>query len=310
MPKIAYMFPGQGSQKVGMGHEIYERSEDVRRLFKEAEEILGYDIAKICFEGPADVLNDTVYTQPALYVVEFAMFKYLLDNGLRYPDFMFGHSLGEIPALACAGALSFKDGLRLVKRRGELMAEAGRKHPGKLAAIIGLTKDALEDIVRQVDGVVVLANLNSPQQIVVSGESDAVDAVAKKAKEAGAKRAVVLKVSVAAHSPLMKEAAEQFEDELNRIEIKRPKVPVIQNVTAQPTYEPETIRRNLALQLISPVRWVDTLTLAWKLGVRTFVEIGPGKVLSGLAKRTLPSEVEIISIQTGTETLPEVLTMA
>ncbi len=297
MAKTAYMFPGQGSQKVGMGRTAFERSRGARELFQRASEILGFDVAKLCFEGPEEQLNDTRYTQLALFVTEMAIVEALRENDeLERPEFVMGHSLGELMALAFAGVFSFDDGVLLVRERGRLMAEAGEKRPGKLAAIIGLPREKVEEVVSDVPGIVVAANINSPIQVVISGESEAVEQAAKLAKERGARRAVVLKVSVASHSPLMSEAAEKFRNVLEGVKFNPPQFPVIQNATARPTSDPNEIKENLARQLVSPVLWVDSVRYAHENGVTRFIEIGPGKVLTGLVKQTLKG-VELINIE-------------
>ncbi len=297
MAKTAYMFPGQGSQKVGMGKKSFEESSKARELFGKASEILGFDVAKLCFEGPEEQLNDTRYTQPALFVTELAIVEAMRERGeLERPDAVFGHSLGELMALTFAGVFSFEDGLKLVAERGKLMAEAGEKRPGKLAAIIGLPPEKVRQIVDSVDGTVVAANINSPIQVVISGEAEAVQKAAEMAKSQGARRAIVLKVSVASHSPLMAEAAEKFRKVLDGIKFNPPQVTVVQNVTGRPVSNPAEIKENLAKQLVSSVLWVDTLLWAHQNGITRFVEIGPGKVLTGLAKQTLKG-VELINIE-------------
>ncbi len=296
MQKTAFMFPGQGSQKIGMGRDAFQSSENARKLFEKANELLGFDVAGLCFEGPEEKLNDTRYTQPALFVTEMAIIEALRERGeLEVPDMVFGHSLGELMALAFADVFSFEDGLRLVKERGRLMAEAGERRPGKLAAIIGLPIEKIEEIVNSVDGTVVAANINSPVQTVISGEAEAVERAARIAKEKGAKRAIVLKVSVASHSPLMEEAADEFRRVLESVEFRAPSVPVVQNAVARIVTDPDEIKENLARQLVSPVLWVDTLRYAFDSGVRRFIEIGPGRVLTGLAKQTLKG-IELLNI--------------
>ncbi len=285
MGKVAFMFPGQGSQYVGMGKELYENIEAARRLMDKAEELTGYPLKELCFEGPMEKLTDTRYTQPALYVVESMALELLKTKGMK-SDLVFGHSLGEFTALYAAGIVTFEEGLKLVKRRGELMAGAGEKNPGTMAAIIGLPRDTLEKLVSEFENVV-LANINSPQQIVISGKKEEVEKAAEKAKGLGAKKAVILKVSAAFHSPLMEEAAREFEEVLDEVEFKKPEVPIIPNALGKVTDDIAAIKEAVRKQLLSPVLFVDTLNSAWDYGVTDFIEVGPGRVLSGLLRRTI-----------------------
>ena len=283
---VAFMFPGQGSQYVGMGQALFEADPKVRELFQKAEDILELPLSDICFAGPLEELTETRIAQPALYTVGAAAHLYLTERGV-HPDLAFGHSLGEFTALFAAGAFSFEAGLRLVRRRGELMSEAGQKHPGTMAAIIGLSQEQVERILRAAGGVVEIANLNTPEQIVISGEVDAVERAMAIAQVEGARRVVRLKVSAAFHSPLMEEAARKFEKLIGEAEIQKPRIPVILNATAELTQDPEVIREALKMQLRSPVRFVEMLQKAREAGVETFVEVGPGRVLQGLVRRTL-----------------------
>jgi [acyl-carrier-protein] S-malonyltransferase len=283
MTAWVFLFPGQGSQKVGMGSDLAEKFDSARNMFYQANQILGRDIAKLCFSGPEEELKATQNTQPSLFTVEAILVDILKSKGIQ-PSYTAGHSLGEYGALYGAGVLSFEDGLKLVARRGELMAKAGQKRPGTMAAVIGLTVEQIRAALAQVtDGIVVPANQNSPGQTVISGEVAAVNKACEVLKQAGAKRAILLPVSGAFHSPLMKEAAEEFSAYLAGVSFSVPRCPVVANVTAQPEKDPVQMKKLLIDQLMSPVRWVETMQFLGTAGQASALEVGPGKVLKGLA---------------------------
>ena len=302
----AFLFPGQGSQAVGMGHELYEQHEEARARFEAATEILDVDLLALMFglEADADAagerLKQTEITQPALYTHSLAAMAVLEARGLA-PDMAAGHSLGEYSALAAVGALSFEDGLRVVRRRGELMSEAGERRPGRMAAILGPDAAHVEEVCEEVsaagDGVVQPANYNAPGQIVISGDVGAVE----RATEAVQGRALPLPVSGAFHSPLMEYAREGLAEVLDAVTIDPPRCPVYPNVTAEPTTDPDEIRRCLTEQLLSPVRWAPTLRRMQEDGAVRFVEVGTGEVLQGLVGRTLEEEVETMGAGTPDE---------
>ena len=282
---IALLFPGQGSQAVGMGKALYEKSPNVQRLFEEAEAILGVPLRQYMFEGPAEMLKRTSITQPALYVHGYAV---AIERRLA-PQAVAGHSLGEFTALAVAGVFDFAEGLRLVKVRAEAMQAACDEKPSAMAAIIGLPNETIETLCQEVtEGLVVPANYNSPGQLVVSGDTAAVDALIQKARAAGARLAKKLEVNGAFHSPLMASAREKLAAAIAATPFRAPKYPIYPNVTAQPTTDPALLKDLLTQQLTAPVRWTQTLENMWANGIRTFYELGPGNVLSGLVKRTLP----------------------
>jgi len=284
--KTAFLFPGQASQYVGMGKDLYEKYEQAQKLFDRAQAITGIDLKRFCFEGPEEELKKTHITQPAIFVHSMAVFTILQDRNMQ-ADGVAGHSLGEYSALVAAGALSFEDGLRLVTRRGRLMYEAGQQQAGSMAAIIGLQPEQVYEICEQVkeEGIVQPANFNSPGQIAVSGEVKAVRAAIEKAKESGAKKAVELVVSGAFHSPLMQGAQEGLQKALDQTEIKTARIPVYSNVEAKPVRQADEIRRLLFSQLSKPVLWQNLILEMIKDGFDRFYEIGPGKVLKGLQKR-------------------------
>jgi len=285
MANTAILFPGQGSQYVGMGRDWYEGDPEARELFDGANEILGFDLRKICFEGPEEELRQTRNTQPAIFVhgVLVAKLSHHLDASAAA-----GHSLGEYTAVVAAGAMGFEDGLRLVRLRGELMQEAGETRKGTMAAIVGLPVADLEDVCREASasGIVQPANFNSPGQIVVSGEVSGVRKAMELAKQRGAKLAKELVVSGAFHSPLMESAKQGLKDALERATIRDAGIPVYANVTAEPVREGSAIRDLLFRQLTSPVRWEQTIENMVRDGLDTFCEMGPGKVLQGLTRRT------------------------
>lgn len=286
MSKKAHIFPGQASQYVGMAKDLYEQSSKVKHLFEHANDIMGLDLARVCFEGPEEELKQTRITQPAIFVHSVAVSQLLNDRGI-VPDAVAGHSLGEYSALVAAGALSFEDGLRLVKVRGELMQTAGEHKPGTMAAIIGLEPDQVREVCDKASasGIVCPANFNSPGQVAISGDVPAVNKAMEIAREMGAKRALELVVSGAFHSPLMAFAETGLAEALNQAEIKQASIPVYSNVTAQPNTGPDAIRDLLFKQLTNPVRWVEIIENMISDGINSFLEVGPAKVLSGLNKR-------------------------
>ncbi len=282
---IALLFPGQGSQAVGMGRTLYEKSAQARRLFEEAEAILGIPLRQYMFEGPADMLRRTSVTQPALYVHGYAV---AMERGIE-PAAVAGHSLGEFTALAVARVFDFEEGLRLVKVRAEAMQAACDEKPSTMAAIIGLPDEVVERLCQEVsEGVVVPANYNSPGQLVVSGDTAAVEALISRAKAAGARLAKKLEVNGAFHSPLMASAREKLAAAIAATPFRTPKCAVYPNVTAQATRDSAQLKELLTQQLTASVRWAQTLQNMWGNGIRTFYELGPGNVLVGLVKRTLP----------------------
>ena len=283
--KYAFLFPGQGSQAVGMGKDLYESFPVAKQIFDSANEILGRDLLKIIFSGPQEELTATQNTQPALFTVEAAITEVLAEKGIT-PSFVAGHSLGEYSALYGAGVLSFADGLKAVARRGELMADAGKAFPGTMAAVIGLSREKVGEVLQSVkSGIVVPANENSPVQTVISGEIEAVNQACEKLKAAGAKRAILLPVSGAFHSPLMQSAADEFSKTVDGLKFSSPRCPVITNVSAKPETDPSVIKELLVKQLISPVRWVDSMNSLAEEKFDLCLETGPGSVLRGLAKK-------------------------
>ena len=287
MNKIAFLFPGQGAQYVGMAKDLYDSHPQVKDLYLRAEKVLGCDLAKISFEGPPEVLVQTRYTQPAIFTHSVALWSLLKDLDLELA-FAAGHSLGEYSALVAAGALSFEDGLEAVRNRSLLMQDACEKSDGTMAAIIGLTEKEVLPICREAGsyGIIQPANFNSKDQIAISGERRAVEKGAELAKERGAKRAILLEVAGAFHSELMRPAQTQFKQVLDKLEVKKPAIPVVANVNAEPVHEPPQIKELLADQITMPVLWYQSLERMYGEGLRTFVEIGPGRVLQGLLRRS------------------------
>lgn len=281
----AYVFPGQGSQFPGMGKELYESNGRARELFSRAGEILGFDISAIMFSGSAEDLRATAVTQPAVFL--HSVITALCMDDFK-PEMTAGHSLGEFSALVAAGALGFEDALRLVAVRADAMQKACEAVPGTMAAVMGIDFKTIEDICAGIDGVVVPANYNSPGQLVISGEDDAVDRACAALKEAGAKRALMLSVGGAFHSPLMAPAAERLANAIEDTAFKAPMCPVYQNVDARPALDPEQIKGNLLKQLTSPVRWAQTVENMIADGATSFTEVGPGTVLAGLIKKIAP----------------------
>lgn len=290
MRPVGCLFAGQGAQYVGMGRDLAERFAPAREVFRQADEVLGYPLSRLCFEGPADRLTDTEHSQPAILTHSLAAARSAWPPEEEPTERMVaaaGLSLGEYSALVFAGALSLEDGLGLVARRGALMAEAARRRPGTMASILGLEDEAVEEICRQASrvGVVVAANFNCPGQVVISGEPGAVARAAELARRADALRVVPLEVSGAFHSPLMEPAREALAQVLAQTPIERPRTAVLSNVTGRPVEEPEEIRQNLAKQLTHPVRWCQCCRGVLALGAEALYEVGPGRVLRGLMRR-------------------------
>jgi len=290
----AAVFPGQGSQFVGMGRDLCESSGRVRELYAQAGEALGVDLARLSFEGPEEKLNQTVNTQPAIFVHSLAAWYLLEEKGFE-PSMVAGHSLGEYSALAAAGFFSFEEGLSLVALRGSLMQQAGDKAPGTMAAIIGLEDHLVQQLCDEAADTVVPANYNSPGQVVISGTVGGVGKVMEKAKQAGARWVKELRVSGAFHSPLMEYAVPPMKERLERAAIARGKVAVVPNVTASPITDPEKVRVLLVEQITSAVRWSESVRAMLASGVTRFVEVGPGNVLSGLCRR-IERNVETVTV--------------
>ncbi len=285
MKKTVFIYPGQGSQSVGMGISIFETFDEARKIFEKATELAGYDILSLCREGPFEKLSRTLYTQPALYTVETAITDVLKAKSV-IPSTVAGHSLGEFSAWYAAGVYSFEDGFLLVSERGRLMDSADPEGKGTMSAVIGLNKEIVCEVCESVEGIVVVANYNSPQQIVISGEKKAVIQAGEILIKRGAKSVVPLKVSGAFHSPMMESIKDKFASVVEKITVNDAEIPVYSNVSASPVTGADEIRKSMINQLISPVKWTETIYNMVGDGVEKAYEVGPGNVLAGLVKRT------------------------
>ena len=287
----AFLFPGQGSQYVGMGEDFYNNSNYAQDIYKTASDILGFNLQEFSFNGPEETLKETQYTQPAIFVHSIIVDKFLKEKDIR-ANAVAGHSLGEFSALVSADVLSFESALEIVKVRSSEMAQAGKNTPGTMAAILGADDDQLKIICKQ-NGVVVPANINAPRQVVISGEIKAIENAIITAKEIGIRRALALNVSGAFHSPLMRPARQPLLDVIDSIEFNNAKIPVYQNVSASPVTNATAIRDNILNQLENPVLWCDTILNLKQMGITDFYEVGPGKVLKGLNRQIFPESTTI-----------------
>lgn len=289
----AYVFPGQGSQFVGMGKDLYDSSAKAKELFEKANELLGFKITETMFSGTDEALKQTNVTQPAIFLHSVILAEVAKDFN---PDMVAGHSLGEFSALVANKALSFEDALLLVAKRAAAMQKACEQNPSTMAAVLGLEDNVVEDVCAGIDEVVVAANYNCPGQLVISGSNKGIEIACEQLKEAGARRALPLPVGGAFHSPLMEPARQELEDAINSTVFNTPICPVYQNVNAKPSTDQEEIKTNLIAQLTAPVRWTQSVQAMVSDGATTFIECGPGRVLQGLVKKISP-EMELMSVE-------------
>lgn len=286
----AFVFPGQGSQFSGMGKDLFDSFNDAKQLFLKADDLLGFQITQIMFGGSDEELKQTKVTQPAIFLHSVITAE-LMGKAFK-PDMVAGHSLGEFSALVAAGALSFEDGLVLVSKRANAMQKACEAEPSTMAAVLGLDNETVENICRTTDGIVVPANYNTDGQIVISGATSAIELAVENLKEAGAKRALILPVGGAFHSPLMEPARKELEQAIQQVDLQTPVCPIYQNVTAKPETDPAAIKQNLIEQLTAPVKWTQIMQQMITDGMTEYIEVGPGRVLQGLLKkidRTIPT---------------------